>query len=271
MEVPDPIGPLSLTPEPLPEPRDPIPEPTPDLLSGLPPRTSVLPGSPSAPRRPKLPRTVAAIQGVIADIKSGRIDPATFSPELRRSVVAILADGRLAPRDIAFVLKVTADRVRRDLERIRKKAGKRIVAWTLETAVGYLESAAEVSYAMAVENGDAQLVFAIRRDFVKQLKELGVFGQDSRDGVRITIEGVGTGMDKALEALETSMDPRLTGERIIDAKATVRDSSPLGLPMVLDPSAERSNVRLRRAPPKPQAGLDDEDPDEGEDDEEDAP
>lgn len=148
------------------------------------------------------------------EIREGRLDPRTLTVGQRREVLCVIADGKVTPKELAHFLKTSRSRIHSDLAAVRKTAGTKVIEWGIATTVGYLKEAADECYAQAFKDGDVGMAFSIRRDLVRSLKELGVIGADAKDGIKITIESIGAGYERALDSLELSMDPLLTGEKV---------------------------------------------------------
>ena len=84
--------------------------------------------------------------------------------------------------------------------------------------------AAEKYQAEAFKQADMALAWSIERDKVKLLKELGVVGpREDRDGIKLTLEVLGRGYERARGLLGRALDPTLTGQ-VVDV-----EHEPLGL------------------------------------------
>lgn len=187
---------------------------------------------------PKRTPTMEAVVHLVKEIQDGRVDPRTLPPKHRRAVLAILADGSFSNSDLAAIMKCTRKKIEGDLTKIRKELGASVTSWTTAEAVGYLYASADRCSAFAMSKGDAGLANAIRSNFVRQLKELGVIGpKDAREGNRITIEVMGEGLTRATEALERAFDPLLSGERV-DARLVEGRRVDDGAPRLMLPTTQ---------------------------------
>jgi predicted HTH transcriptional regulator len=155
---------------------------------------------------------------LLQDIKAKRRTPESLSIEQRRACLMLMANGKQTLSEIAHVLHVTRDTIARDLRKVRSRLGKEVKNYTTEIVLGQLAHCAEKFTSLALKQEDTALAWSIQRDFVRTLKELGILGkQEATDGLKITIETLGSGYERARDALAKHFDPRLTGE-VIDAE-----------------------------------------------------
>lgn len=149
-------------------------------------------------------------------------DPATFSPEERRMVVAHLkfeVGSVTSVSKLAEKMNVSVTTIRRDLEAIRKSVGKQTGLWTLDDVLGNMMQNAERCIEMAYERKDYGSVWGIVKDQTKLLKEMGVVeSKNEQNALTITIKKIEEAYPNALTRIATSLDPMLTGE-VIDVEA----------------------------------------------------
>jgi DNA-binding CsgD family transcriptional regulator len=175
---------------------------------------------------------------LLQDVQSKRIDPATLDTEQRRACLMVMANGKQSLAEIAHVLGVQRSTISADLKVIRKRLGAEVKGYSLEVVLGQLVHCAEKYTAQAMRQEDVGLAWTIQKDLVRTLKELGLLSsQGATDGLRVTIEAMGSGYERARDALSRALDPALTGEVIdVESKAIVDKSGdtsahPPGMPL----------------------------------------
>lgn len=162
-------------------------------------------------------RSIDAIL-LLQDIKANRRKPEDLSSEQRRACLLLMANGKQTLAEIAHVLHVSRDTIVKDMRKVRARLGREVKGFSLDVVLGQLAHCAERFTAQALKQEDTALAWSIQRDFVRTLKELGILGkQEATDGLRVTIETLGTGYERAREALSKVFDPKLTGE-VVDAE-----------------------------------------------------
>lgn len=160
-----------------------------------------------------------------------RLDPRDLSKAQRQAVLLLQANGQHTSAELAELLQVKPQLIRNDLSEIRRRLGREVQEWTLEDVVGGMILAAEKYQARAFAQEDVGLAWAIERDKVKLLKDLGLVGGPTHEGVRLTLEVLGQGYERARAALGQALDPILTGQVLeVESKA----SDPLALPGPLE-------------------------------------
>lgn len=172
---------------------------------------------------------------LLADVKAGRVDPRTLSPDQRRSLLVLLACGTQTSAELATLFGVSPSLIRKDLGRIREEFGREVRDWTLEEVLGQLYMAKEKCAAHAMKVEDPGLAWTVERDFVKTLKELGVLGEQDRsqEGFRVVIERIGDGYERAGRLLANALDPELVGA-VLQGEVVRRDGEPASPPLPLD-------------------------------------
>lgn len=191
----------------------------------------IRPTTPAAPA-PRKPKKAARPLGARADVlderadtavrllrevQEGRVDAKALPRATRKSLLILLAGGKQTSTELAAIFGVSAKAIRQDLREIRAEVGREVRQWGADEVVGDLAMSAEKLHAMALRNDDLALAWTIKRDFAKTLRELGVVGPQERDGLRVTIEALGEGYEKARAILSRTLDPRLTGEIVVPA------------------------------------------------------
>lgn len=160
---------------------------------------------------------------LLGDIRSKRLDAGDISADQRRACLMLLANGKQTSAEMAVMFKVSPSCIRQDLQVLRKALGREVQEWSLEDVLGQLYMAKEKCAAEAMKNEDPGLAWTVERDWAKMLKELGVIGpREDRSGLRLTVEAIGTGMDRAVNLLSRRLDPILTGE-VVGLDATDDD------------------------------------------------
>lgn len=168
------------------------------------------PGRPPAVAS-QLPVSQDTVVRLMQDIERGLVDPKTLQVGQRRAVVAMLMCGKRTSAEMAAVFGVTASTIRMDLKHVREELGREVRSMSLEEVLGQLSAAKDKTAAMAMDQADPGLAWTIERDWVQTLRTLGVIGDGPRDGVRMTLEMVGSGYERAREALER-VAPELVGQ-----------------------------------------------------------
>lgn len=164
--------------------------------------------------KPTLPSIGAADTPVrlIKDLNAGRVDPSSLTTKQRKAVLVLTANGKRTSAELGLLLGCPASSVRRLMSEIRKEVGREVRQWSVEEVLGSMAMTAEKCSAMAMDQEDPQLAWAIERDKVKILQSLGVVAPDNpQDGVRVTIEALGNSYARATAILGKALDPRLTG------------------------------------------------------------
>lgn len=173
------------------------------------------PGSPngrSGPAVSQLPPRHDTALRLLNDIKAHRLDPGTLTPKQRRACLVLLANGSQTSPELAALFKVSAATIRKDLRALREELGREVREWSMEEVVGQLSMVAEKTTAHAMKADDPGLAWTIQRDFARLLKELGVLRPaGDQSGLRLTVEAIGEGYDRAKEALSLALNPTLTG------------------------------------------------------------
>lgn len=150
---------------------------------------------------------------LLNDIKAHRLDPRDLTRSQRRSCLMLLANGSQTSTELAATFRTSPGTIRKDLKAIREEVGREVREWSTSEVVGQLALMAEKTTASAMKQEDPGLAWTIQRDFAKMLKELGVIRPEvDQSGFRLTVEAIGTGYDKAREALTLAMNPTLTGQ-----------------------------------------------------------
>lgn len=154
------------------------------------------------------------------------LDPQTLTRDQRKAVLILMGLGKQTGPELAVILGCSAFTIRKLNREIRHERGGEVTSWTREEILGSMVMAAEKCSAMAYDQEDAQLAWAIERDKVKLLKEVGVLEPtSSQEGIRLTIEALGERYERATGILARTLDPRLTG-RVVDV-----DHKSLTLPL----------------------------------------
>lgn len=154
---------------------------------------------------------------LLRDINEHLLDPKELSKTQRKSVLCLMSDGSRTTNEIAAMFGVGAQTIRNDLREIREELGREVGTWSLDTVVGDLAIASESLYSKAMKAGDYALAWTIKKDLVKQLREMGVIGGvKDNSGLRITIEGMSGRYDNATKVLASQFSHAITGE-VIDA------------------------------------------------------
>jgi len=149
---------------------------------------------------------------LLREIQEGRLDPKGLSAGQRRACLLLMANGKQTSGELAGFFGVSASCVRMDLKLIRETLGREVREWSLETVVGGMVLAAEKYQAQALKQEDVALAWAIERDKVKLLKELGLVGpQQEASALTVTVEAIGAGYERARSVLGRVLDPRLVG------------------------------------------------------------
>lgn len=161
-----------------------------------------------------LPRAYDTPARLLREINEGRLDPKTLDPESRKACLVLLANGRQTCAELAELFGVGPKVIREQVKEIRAEVGRQVREWGLDEVVGDLAMTAEKVAAMAMRNEDYALVWSVKRDLARTLKELGVVGpKDENEGlVKLTIEAMPQAFERAKGILMQSLDPRLTGE-----------------------------------------------------------
>ena len=149
---------------------------------------------------------------LIKDLNNGTVDPTPLSAKQRKAVLILTANGKRTSAELGILLGCPASSVRRLMSEIRREVGREVRTWSTEEVLGSMAMTAEKCSAMAMDQEDPQLAWAIERDKVKILQSLGVVTPDNpSDGVRVTIEALGNSYARATAILGKALDPRLTG------------------------------------------------------------
>jgi hypothetical protein len=136
----------------------------------------------------------------------------------------LLANGSQTSAELAAMFSTTPSTIRMDLKLIRDEVGREVREWSLSEVVGQLAMVAEKCSASAMKNEDPGLAWTVQRDFAKLLKELGVLKLETQTtGFRMIIEDIGSGYERAREALTRALNPTLTGEVVDTSHRVVRD------------------------------------------------
>lgn len=144
------------------------------------------------------------------------LNPETLTRDQRKAVLTLMGLGKQTGPELAVILGCSAFTIRKLHREIRHERGGEVTSWTREEILGSMVMAAEKCSAMAYDQEDAQLAWAIERDKVKLLKEVGVLEPtSSQEGIRLTIEALGERYERATGILASRLDPRLTG-RVVD-------------------------------------------------------
>lgn len=150
---------------------------------------------------------------LLTEIKKKRLDPRDLSKTQRQACLLLMACGKQTSGEMAVLFRVSPQLIRKDLGEIRRVIGREVREWDLETVLGQLAMAKEKCAAQAMAEEDPGLAWTIERDFVKLLKELGVVGVgDQQEGIRVTMEALGAGYERATRVLALGLDRRLTGK-----------------------------------------------------------
>ena len=166
----------------------------------------------SGPAVHQLPPRHDTALHLLGEIKAHRLDPGTLTPKQRRACLVLLANGSQTSAELASLFKVSPATIRKDLRTLREELGREVREWSLEEVVGQLSMVAEKTTAHAMKAEDPGLAWTIQRDFARLLKELGVLQpQGDRTALRLTVEAIGDGYERAKEALSLALDPTLTG------------------------------------------------------------
>lgn len=156
---------------------------------------------------------------LLQDIRAHRMDPRDLTAMQRRACLMLLANGTQTSAELAAMFKTSPSTIRMDLKQIRDEVGREVRDWSLSEVVGQLALTAEKCTAHAMKNEDPGLAWTVQRDFAKLLKELGVLKVEQQtSGFRMIIEDIGSGYERARQALTLALNPTLTGE-VIDVKA----------------------------------------------------
>ena len=149
---------------------------------------------------------------LLRDIAEKRLDASSLSKQQRRACLVVLANGKQTQIELGELFGVSHRTIRMDLRQIRKELGREVREWGLDEVLGQTVMAAEKYQTLAIKHEDPALAWSIQRDLVKLLRDLGVVGRDQdRDGLRITVEAIGSGYERARKVLGQALDPRLTG------------------------------------------------------------
>ena len=162
---------------------------------------------------------------LLEDLVKNRLDPRDLTKPQRQAILLLQANGKHTAAELGELLKVSPQRIRKDLSDIRRRIGREVQEWTLEEVVGGMVMAAETYQARAVAQADMALAWSIERDKVKLLKELGVVGGPSQEGVRLTLEVLGAGYERARAQIGRALDPVLTGQ-VLEAEVVEPDPQP---------------------------------------------
>lgn len=170
-------------------------------------------------------RTLRPIN-MLREISQGRLDPHELTPKQRRACLVVMANGTQTSAQLAEVFGVSAPTIRRDVQRIRAEIGREVHEWSMEEVVGDLVHTSEKCATMAMQQEDPGLVWTIKRDMAKLLREWGVIGKGGQaNSLTVTVEHIGESYERMKGVLAFTMDPELTGEvvpdgapRIVDAK-----------------------------------------------------
>lgn len=188
----------------------------------------------------RLPADQDTPERLLKDLVERRLDPRDLSRTQRQAILLLQIKGKHTAAELASMLKVSPTQIRNDLREIRRQVGREVKDWSLEEVAGGMVLAAERYQARAVAQDDVALAWAIERDKVKLLQQIGLLGQREHEGgVRLTLEVMGKGYERTREILGKALDPRLTGQ--------VMEDEPQGL---LEPQLE-----LPRALPGPEAEV----------------
>lgn len=175
-------------------------------------------------------------------LKDKKRDALTLTREERKAVLILMGLGKNTSSELGVMLGCTPDLIRQLNREIRQERGSEVTSWTREEILGSMVMAAEKCSAMAYEQEDAQLAWAIERDKVKLLKEVGILEPTSaQEGIRLTIEALGAKYERATGILATRLDPRLTGKVVNEDPITL-----LALPNVI--RGEGADLEVQDAP-----------------------
>lgn len=175
-------------------------------------RTKAVRGRPGGVSATKLPASHDTALRLLEEIKESRLDPRDLTKPQRQACLLVLANGVQTSAELAELLGVSPSLIRKDMQQIRSTIGREVREWDLETVLGQLAMRAERCQVEAMRQEDPGLAWSIQRDLVKLLKELGVVGSsDRQEGLRITVEALGAGYERARQVLGQALDPRLTG------------------------------------------------------------
>ena len=149
------------------------------------------------------------------------LDAKLLTRDQRKAILILMGLGKKTGPELAVILGCDPSMVRKLNREIRSERGGEVTSWTREEILGSMVMAAEKCSAMAYDQEDAQLAWAIERDKVKLLKEVGVLEPtSSQEGIRLTIEALGNRYERATQILHKTLDPRLTGRVVVDAEHT---------------------------------------------------
>lgn len=149
---------------------------------------------------------------LLDDIRNRRLDPRDLTPSQRRSCLMLLANGSQTSTELSALFRCSASTIRMDLKQIREEVGREVREWSTAEVVGQLALVAEKTTAQAMKQDDPGLAWTIQRDLAKLLKELGVIRPEvDQAGFRLTVESIGSGYDRARQALSQALNPALTG------------------------------------------------------------
>lgn len=202
-----------------------------------------IPRAPGAKKKSKKKKAKAKVPAprddtpfqVLRDIESGVLDARDLNANQRRATLMVQLSNGVARTTAKFAefYGVSVETIRSDLSRIRKEIGREVdKEWTAENVLGSLIMTKERCQHMASATGDAALIWAIERDTVKLLKELGVVGvKDPQQGLRVTVEALGEGYERARESLTRAISPILTGRRVEQDEDCIALPPPRSLPV----------------------------------------
>jgi hypothetical protein len=168
------------------------------------------------------------------ELEEGRLDPSRLTPDQRRQCLMVASNGSRTTAQLADLFNVTRPVIKEDLKILRSEVGREVVNWTKEDIVGHIITTAENISTAAMQRNDLGLAWTVERDMVKMLSNLGLFeDKEKSDSIRVTIEAVGSGYERASNIIANSLDPLMTGE-VIEADAKVSDPT-LGIDMMTLP------------------------------------
>lgn len=169
----------------------------------------------------KLAKSADTAVQLLREIKQGRVDPHTLTPNQRRACLLLMANGTQTSAELSELFGVQPTTIRKDLREVRAELGREVREWSPDEVVGDLALAAERYSAHALRQEDPGLAWKIKLDFAEHLRKLGLLGGKDSSGVRVTVEMLGEGYERMRGMLAQTLDPRLTGE-VVDVEGEVR-------------------------------------------------
>lgn len=180
---------------------------------------------------------------LMKEIKEKRLDAKDLTREQRLACLSLVMNDKHTLNELSHLFKVSRAQLARDARKIRLRLGRDAKSWGLDVVLGDLVHSAEKCYTLALKQEDPGLAWSIKRDLVRQMKELNVIGaKDQVEGLKVTIETLGVGYDRAREQLARVMDPRLTGEvlddNVVEGKVIEDKTKESSLPLALTTAEE---------------------------------